>query len=169
MLFRALLSRLNGGSDTASTRVSSLHRRFSSLAYEKYQNLPGLILRLLSQASIQRPDNLLNSNYSEACLKHAQRVFPVLEIVERFGLPFEYREEIQYLIWQQMEGPIWALREKAAKTLSLVIGGENFISELFNLLKDSRKSQNNLHGRLMCARFIVSHMDNESKGKSITI
>ena len=149
---KALLNRINGGTDTSSSRASSSHRRFSRLIYEKFPNLPDLILRLLSSPArdfcIQQGDIL-----------HAQRVFPALEIVERFGLPMSHAKEIRQAMVQYLEGPVWSLREKAAKALSAVMLGSDLVKETKRLLSKDWRYQNVLHGRLLCLRWLLQRFE----------
>lgn len=167
MLFKALISRLNGGTDTASTKVSSSHRRFSRLVYEQYPNLPKIIRRLFNRMDpTSNNDNQLTKE--DLYPQQAQRVFLALEIVGRSGLPPEYCTEIQKIIREQMEGSIWAIRDKAARTLSLLIDEKDFNVELTNLLDSGWKTHNVLHGRLLCAQLLVSQIGRELKGRQKT-
>ena len=164
MLFKALLSRLNGGTDTASTRASSSHRQFSRLAYEKYPNLPNLIVKLLynyTPVSI----NAVQQGETQSLLfsLQAQQVFPALEIVERSGVPLQHRAEIEQAIRYHMEGPIWAIREKAAKAFALMVDERYITTEIKQLLNASERLQNALHGRLLCLRFLVSRLGAKKK------
>lgn len=156
MLFKALLRRLNGGTDTASTKASSSHRSLSKLAYEKYPNLPSLILRLLCQ---NKPTSIEAAhNETQTLSFQAQWVFPALEILERSGLPLQYRVEIDEAIRHHMASSIWVIREKAAKALALVLSEKDINGEIGNLLKPSKMSQNCLHGRLLCVGFMISRI-----------
>lgn len=156
MLFKALLRRLNGGTDTASTKASSSHRSLSKLAYEKYPNLPSLILRLLCQN--QQTSIEAAHNETQTLSFQAQWVFPALEILERSGLPLQYRVEIDEAIRHHMASSIWVIREKAAKALALVLSEKDINGEIGNLLKPSKMSQNCLHGRLLCVGFMISRI-----------
>ncbi len=159
MLFKALLSRLNGGTDTASSRASSSHRRFSRLAYEKYPNLSNLILKLLSgniRMSFNGPQN--DEVKALSFSLQAQKVYPALEIVGRLGLPSHQRAEIREAIRFHMEGPIWAIREKAAKASALVLKESDFVNEIKQLLEPDERSQNALHGKLLYVRFIIARL-----------
>lgn len=165
MLFKALLSRLNGGTDTASTRASSSHRQFSRLAYEKYPNLPKLILKLLYHNSLISINALQNDEAQCRFFSlQAQQVFPALEIVERSGVPPQHRAEIEQAIRHHMEGPIWAIREKAAKAFALMVDKRHVVTEIKQLLDASERPQNALHGRLLCLRILLSRIEAERKG-----
>lgn len=165
MLFKALVSRLNGGTDTASTRASSSHRRFSRLAYEKYTNLPNLTLKLLYQNNLISINDLHHHElHSLSFSLQAQQVFPALEIVERSGIPEQHFAEIEQAIRYHMEGPVWAIREKAAKAFALMVDEKYIIIEIKKLLDASERSQNVLHGRFLCMRFLVSRIGATTKG-----
>lgn len=166
MLFRALLSRMHGGTDAASTRISSNHRRFSKLVYEKYPNLPDLILGLLS-SGFQKA-TYVNGDSSSQLFAHtleAQRVLPALEIIERSGLPSNQFEEIQSALQRQRQSPVWAIREKSAKALAAVVKDRDLIAEIRDLLKVDRSCQNALHGRLMSIRYMIARLGITSIGK----
>ena len=159
MLFKAVLRRLNGGTDTTSTRVSSSHRRSSIRTYETYPNLPGLVLKLLCNGrslTVASPD--LNGDEAHLAA-HAHRIFSALEIVERSGLPAQHCTEILAAIWYHLECPDWAVREKAAKALSFALNGRDLIREIERLLSPSWPLQNALHGRLLCVRFMLARTD----------
>jgi len=158
MLLKALLTRLNGGTDVSSARAASSRRRFSRLTYEKFPNLPGLILRLLCNQA---------KNSSENSVWHAQKVFPALEIVERCGLPLVLEAEIKQAICFHLEGPVWPIREKAAKALSLVLSKRNLLNEASRLLSSDWRSHNALHGRLLCLRSLVGQMESPLTGDQL--
>jgi hypothetical protein len=167
MLFRSLLSRMHGGTNTASTRISSNYRRFSKLVYEKYPNLPSLVLGLLNSASLEHIDYSKKDSRPQlfAHSSQAQRVLPALEIIERAGLPSIYNKKIQQAIRQHMESPIWAIREKSAKALAAVADDEILIAETKGLLEVDQRRQNALHGSLLCARFMISRLEGVLIGK----
>jgi len=150
MLFKALLRRLNGGTDTASTKIPSSHRQSSHLVYEKYTNIPILILRLLQIE--------LSPNGRGAVQAH--KVFPALEIIERSGMPLQYQAEITEALWYYARSPDWSIREKAAKALSCVLGDRDLYKEAKATLTPSNgTSQNALHGRLLCLRFLLAQAE----------
>lgn len=153
MLFKALLRRLNGGTDTASTKVSSYYRRSSSMAYEKCPNLPGLILKLLGSSEI--PQTTSSTRNLDETIR-TQSVFAALEVIERSGIPRAYEAEILETLWRYAECPDWSLREKAAKALSLVVGDHDIEEQVKRLLSPDWTTQNALHGRLLCLRFSLS-------------
>lgn len=154
MLFKALLRRLNGGTDTSSTKVSSTHRRTSNLAYDKYPNLSSLIFRLLHGGS-EHLNLSETSNIGAQSVMKAQSVFAALEVIERSGLPPAYQAEALDVLWRYSESPDWSVREKAAKTLAIVLDSRSFEDEATELLSLDYSSHNALHGRLLCLRFLL--------------
>lgn len=155
MLFKALLKRLNGGTDTSSTKVSSSHRRFSQLIYKKYPNLPDLLLRLLSQT----PTQTQVAGREIHLTMQAHKVFPALEVIERFGIPSQHHGPFFDALRNYNESHDWSIREKAAKSLSLVVDDTSIVEEVTSLLSPSWKSQNALHGRLLRLRFLLARND----------
>jgi len=153
MLLKALLTRLNGGTDTSSTRASSSHRHLSKRAYEQFQNLPLLTSKLLCDTfgGERTTDGVCST-------VQIQRVFPGMEIVARFGLPLAHRAPILQALWSHLEGSVWSLREKAAEVLSVTAIETGQIGEVKKLLIPDWKTQNALHGRLLYLRGLVARM-----------
>ena len=149
MLMKALLNRINGGADTSSARASSSQRRLSRLTYQKYPNLPDLTLRLICLG----PDRYQPDGTSAAA--QAQKVFPAIEIVERFGLPTDHRDDIKKAMIHHLEGPVWAIRDKAAKALSSIADRNDFVDEISRMMSSNWCSQNALHGRLLYLRWLT--------------
>jgi len=159
MLLNSLLRRLNGGTDSRSMTASSAHRQPSPAAYEKFSKLPKLIVRLLS--SVGQEENI-DDPYRRApttpATIDAQKVFPALEIIERFGLPNAQQAEIRELVKCYMESSIWPIREKAAKAFAYVIYERDIGREVGQMLEISISSQNRLHGRLLCVRHMLARV-----------
>lgn len=159
---------MHGGTDVASTRISSNHRRFSKLVYEKYPILPSLIRDLLS-SGLKKPVYMNGCSRPQhfAHSLEAQRVLPALEIIERSGLPSIHNIEIQHAIRQHRQSPIWAIREKSAKALAAVVEDEDLMAEIRDLLEVGRSRQNALHGSLLCTRYMIARLALISIGKSV--
>lgn len=163
MLLKALISRLNDGTNTRSSELSSSTRRLSSFVYDKYQNLPDLVLRLLTTGGIdERSDHLPGTAVPDAEVLRAQHVFPALEIIERSGVPKQHDSEIWQAIWTHLEGPIWSIREKAAKALSYLPVGQKIQHEMERCLQSSWPSQNALHGRQLYLRFLFARIEKDT-------
>ena len=156
MLFKALVRRLNGGTDTASIKVKSFYRRSSHLTYERYPNLPILLLKLLCNELPLAMGSINVTQHDGHSVTPAHKVFPAMELLETLGLPNERGEMILKAIWQYMESFDWAIREKAAKALGYLLDSKNFIGDAGKLLSPDWPTQNALHGRLLCLQHLVS-------------
>ena len=163
MLFKALLKRLNGGTDTSSTKASSSHRRFSQLTYQKYPNLPKLLLRLLCPTPTDQ-----SSSRDLHPMIQAHRVFPALEVIERSGIPPQDRSPFLDALHHYNESPDWSIREKAAKALSLIVDEGSIVKEVRSLVVPNWKSENELHGRLLCLRFLLARNEAPLFGESLS-
>ena len=169
MLFKALLRRLNGGTDTASTIVPSSHRQASSMVFARYPNLPDLILKLLYNGGQLSTYGVPGqpSGVKDSMNVNAQSVFAALEVIERSGIPLTHEAQFISALKSYMGGPDWTLREKAAKTLSMVIHYQDLDIEFDRLLSPDWQSQNVLHGRLLCVRYILRQTKSPLTGRLI--
>ncbi|KAL9046883.1 MAG: hypothetical protein Q9214_000398 [Letrouitia sp. 1 TL-2023] len=154
MLLKALVNRLNGGTDIASTKASSSRRQLSSFLYAKYENLPDLLMKLFNP----RIHALLLIEKDKGTTFQVQRVFPALEIVERLGVPNQYEREIKHELWQHIEGPVWLIRDKAAKATSALCPERDIPVEVWRILDAPWSTQNSLHGRLLYVRHLSSRI-----------
>ena len=159
MLFKALVRRLNGGTDSASIKMKSSYRRSSHLVYERYPNLTSLLLKLLCDELRLTASSVNNTQHDSHSVTPAHKVFPAMELLEILGLPNERGEIILEAIWQYMESFDWAIREKAAKALSHLLDTKDIISDTRKLLSPAWPTQNALHGRLLCLQHLVSRGD----------
>ena len=161
MLFNSLIRRLNGGSDISSSKTPSSRRQLSTAAYEKFPNLPALIMRLLGRIETNGQGGFLPAHEKTSALftSVAQRVFPALEIVSTIGLPHDHGTDIFDQIQYHMRSPAWSIREKAASTLAYVVGEQNIAHEVERLLQPDWQSQNALHGRLLCVRRLIARLE----------
>ena len=170
MLIKALISRLNDGTNTSSSAVSSSHRRLSTLVYDKYPNLPSLILRLLKQGdTIGIEAGLAAATMLDQDTLRAQRVFPALEMIEQSGVPKQHQLEIRRALQSHLEGPIWAIRDKSAKALSYLPATKAVLLEVQHQLQADSGKQNVLHGRLLYARYLVMRVRHEPQGTSYDV
>ena len=159
MLFKALVRRLNGGTDTASMKIKSSYRRSSHLIYDRYPNLPTLLLKLLCNELPLATRSVNITQHDGHSVTPAHKVFPAMELLEILGLPNERGEMILEAVWQYMESFDWAIREKAAKALSRLFDSRDLISDARKLLSPDWPLQNALHGRLSCLQHVVSRDD----------
>ena len=170
MLLKALITRLNDGTNTSSSRVSSSHRRLSSLVYDKYQNLPDLLIRMLRAERLMNTDYIYSkSTQPDSLVLQAQRVFPALEIIEQSGIPKWHRAKIQDAVWNHLEGSVWPIREKAAKTLSYLPVSEHVEDEMLGCLQRPSSTQNALHGRHLYLRSLFARVQPNTDGEPLFI
>ncbi|KAI4087710.1 MAG: hypothetical protein LQ344_006595 [Seirophora lacunosa] len=172
MLLKALITRMNDGTNTASSKVSSSHRRLSTLVYDKFQNVPDLLLRLLNHDDTLTQESPLAQ--SRAALPHnsvlqAQQVFSALEIIEQSGIPKRHESEIWRAVWSHVEGPVWAIREKAAKALSHLPVSNDIEQEVQRCLQDTWSTQNALHGRHLYLRFLFARIDSTQAETAVNV
>ena len=160
MLFKALLTRLSGGTNASSSHSAEGHRRFAKTIYGKYHLLSDLVVRLLQESA--RPLDEISS--PEHAARQIQMAFPAMEIVERIGVPTKDTGMIQELLSHQLENPVWNLREQAARTMSLFIDADTIIQDLGKLTESTSIPQNALHGRLLCLRYICEENNRIAKG-----
>ena len=95
-------------------------------------------------------------------------VFAAMEIIDKFGLPADHRSSAISLLMKQLDSPVWALREKAAATLSLLVDEQTVVKDIQLLSESHRPSQNALHGRLLCLKQLVVKKDRRDRGGSIS-
>ena len=151
MLLKSLLTRLTGGNSSSPKNESGGYRRASKLTYKKYPVLSDLVVHLLQQN--------LQGTAEEAHLdvqsRIVQVVFPAMEIIERVGVPDTHYNIIKQLLLQQLDSPVWNLREKAAKTLVAMTDEQELLRGIASALTMRRFSQNGLHGRLLCLKYLI--------------
>lgn len=167
---KALITRMNDGTNTLSSKAPSSHRRVSSQVYEKYPNVPDLLLRLLTHEDVIDSERLHKEvAVPDTLLSQAQHVFPALEIIEQSGIPTRYYTEIWQASWNHLEGPVWAIRDKAAKALSYLPNSNAVETEIRRCLQSPWSRQNSLHGRLLYLRYLNIRLRADSQGRSIHI
>ena len=83
-------------------------------------------------------------------------MFPALEVIERSGIPPQDRGAFLDALHRYNESPDWSIREKAAKALSLIVDERSIWNEVRMLLVPNWESENELHGRLLCLRFLLA-------------
>ena len=151
MLLKSLLTRLTGGTSSSPQTGLGGYRRASKLTYEKYPVLADLVVHLLQQ-------NLQGTGedaHLDVQTKFVQDVFPAMEIIERVGVPDSHNNVIKHFLLQQLDSPVWNLREKAAKTLIAMTEEQEILRDIANTFAMGHYSQNGLHGRLLCLKHLI--------------
>ncbi|KAL8672193.1 MAG: hypothetical protein Q9168_003325 [Polycauliona sp. 1 TL-2023] len=165
MLMKALITRMNDGTNTLSSKASSASRNSSSLVYDKFPNVPDLLLRLLTHKVAIDSESLHQGLATpDTLLTQAQHVFPALEIIEQSGIPRKYHTEILQASWGHLEGPVWAIRDKAAKALSYLPKNNAIDTEIKRCLRSAWSTQNSLHGRLLYLRYLIIRLQSDLEG-----
>lgn len=147
MLLNALMRRMNGGMDIASSRISSTYRRASPRLYKKFPMLSDVLLKLLGT----------NHNDPSSSIP-IHKIFPALEIIERFGIPQSRHEQIFEALLIHRASPIWAIREKAAKAVAVVLAPRQALTQISSFLAKNWWSQNDLHGRLLSTKYLMGRI-----------
>ena len=167
MLLKALLTRLAGGTSSDPRRDSGRIRRISKLTYDRYPVLADLVLRLLQLSNERHVDrNAARTQASDSpTSKSVETIFPALEIIERVGVAEKHRDFVKSLLLKQLDNPVWNLRDKAAKILRSMTGEKEHLDEISSFLKLQQLSQNGLHGRLLCLKYLICSNNRQSPGK----
>ena len=154
MLIKALITRLAGGNGS-KTNLNPGRGSFSFITFEKFPVLATLLIQLLQQSCELEQAELCEEPHSFHASQAIQSAFPALELVETFGIPEKYLEVTKRLVLRIVGSRFWSLREKAAHTLSFMLTEQNIMEEIQGQWQSFWPSQNELHGRLLCLKFIT--------------
>ena len=154
MLLKALLNKLLGKNEASRSTVSTASHDTINLVYEKFPNLPDLIVKLL-QCDTQLIESTEKPDDSTLDIPQAQKLFPALEIIQRAGMPLKHRPTIKSLLLWHLGSTVWYIRKKTAKTISIVTDASKCHNEVIELLQEPWPTQNSLHGRLLCVRELL--------------
>lgn len=147
MLFRALMDRLIGTNDAFSDEDTHTQSRLSD---EAITSLMQVVLQLLAtDADVDQVK--------------AEVVFPALQLLQRVQPPSSMSEEIQHSVLKLASSRQWLVRDKAAKTYSLLISAKDRVSRIAELIRHEARSQNEVHGNLLTARYLI-----ERQGKNFS-
>lgn len=158
MLLKSLLARLFSRTQShVSVVPNSGGQQIQEQVYEKYPNLPDLVLKLLSPdcwVGRDTSDPELGSQ-SHSSTPQVQKVFPALEIIQKAGIPKSHRMTVRAMMWIHLGSAVWYIREKAAKAISCISCVSTCVDEMEKLLQPTWLSQNALHGRLLCVQKLM--------------
>ena len=149
MLLKALLYRLSGGTSSNRYRSIESHKRLAKKTYSNYPQLANLVEDLLHRSSSWRSDETLEDQTS----RQVHNAFPAMEIIDRIGVADERCDVVSSLLRQQLNSPIWILRDKAARTLGYLVSEDELILQIKQDVAVLRVSQNQLHGRFLCLKY----------------
>ena len=155
MLINALTTRLAGGNGSKLNLDPPGRGSFSVVTFEKFPMLATLLVQLLRQSCELEQAEIYRGPHSFHVSQAIQSAFPALELVETFGIPEKYLEIAKRLVLRIVGSRCWSLREKAAHTLSFMLTEQNIMAEIQGQWQSFWPSQNKLHGRLLCLKFII--------------
>jgi hypothetical protein len=146
MLFRALIDRLLGNNDYNSSIQTT---NVSRMSWTSTRGLEKSMFNLL--------DKPVTNMYSPA--EAVESVFPALNIIQRVPPPESLRPKIRDIVLRLSQSSHWHVRDMAARTYSGLISGNDTYHTIHTLLHEciDMKSQNKLHGRLLCIYYLLKH------------
>ncbi|KAK6439219.1 hypothetical protein LTR95_004568 [Oleoguttula sp. CCFEE 5521] len=140
MLFRAVIDRLLGTNDayindtTASSRL---------LDFDQHPDLLDLIMGLLS------------ADVEKTSTGRTEGVFPALQLLQRARVPVERQINVRDAVFALTKDASWHIRDKAARTYISLVAANQRIDTLQTLLEPPYEGHNALHGRLLCAKYLL--------------
>ena len=159
MLFKALLDRLLGSSDTQKWKEQK-PARISRLSYGNYPNLLEIMTKLLvPRDSRGRLVVEVHKSMSTSIIRATEGVFPALQILQQAPPPEANRETIRGLILHLTRSPYWHVRDMAARTFASGLRQTECVSVIRNMLSSLNKRQNSFHGLLLCVKYsLITHI-----------
>jgi hypothetical protein len=155
MLLKALLTRLNGGSGkmAAQPRPST-----SRSVFLRYPKLSDLVVDLLKRG-------VSSGNVGQDSLR-SQFAFSSIEILESTGLPPRQKIEVQQLLFEYLDSPVWAIRDKSARLLSATLSLDELTIAFHEAVHSPILAQNALHGCLLSLHYAlgarISRLDQDA-------
>jgi len=156
MLFRALLDRLFGSSD--SQNWSDEEQATARFSYDDHPNLLNIIVKLLEprQSLLDANRKPTTSQPPESPSIVIEGVFPALQILQRAPPPADRTPAIRSLVLRLTESSHWHVRDMAARTFSRLVDSSEFVGTISILTETTpHQGQNALHGRLSSIAYIV--------------
>lgn len=149
LLLRSLIDCLFGTNENKASIEAGWDGRSTKLSYEKYPELPEILLKLLDQETSGIEDT------NTPAIGSIESVFPALDIIRRAGPPIMLRKEIKEKVSLHLGSKFWHTRELAARTMCTFMLNDGWLLDLENLLKISDPSLNYTHGVLMTINFVL--------------
>lgn len=148
-MLRSLIDCLFGTSESKSVTEAGWDGRSVRLSYERYPSLPELLLKLLDT------DIDTSESSNSPLIGAVESVFPALDIIRRAGPPATHRDEIYKCVASHLGSKIWHVREIAARTICTMMLRETWLQDVLDLIGNSNRSANSLHGALMAVKFVL--------------
>ncbi len=173
MLFQALIDRLSGVGRTEDETPKHQGIKFSGSLYESYPELTRLLLEILGASKSSDVLDKITTNKVKKgghdSSATVEAVFPALEIVRRVGIPRGYADGIIKLVLHNLGSSAWQIRVAAARTMSVILPGQTFASQISWLLNGPWASTNARHGKLLCAKIVVSRYFKSTRGSPSSV
>lgn len=179
MLLRAVISRLSRGKKSQKISSPALYEEDSRIPVEQSSKITEVALQLLipelgdnsyltkGNSSSSNPIARLHASNSHITSKMPLTKFDqdpetlcmAMDLIGRIS--FKKEEEavsIQSLLASLLAHKAWLVRDQAARTYSRLVDEASSISPLLSNLRACKSSidQNEIHGRLLCTRYILS-------------
>jgi hypothetical protein len=145
MLFRALIDRLLGSTDSQNWSEISKSAATPQFSYNDFPDLLDMVLSLLA------PDSTRLTSAKSAL----EGVFPALKLIQRLPPPLERRPQVQQLVLRLCRSPHWHVRDMAARSFAGLIPVAKRCGVAKDLIPEFDMEQNFIHGRLLCISHIV--------------
>ena len=155
MLMKAIINRLAGGNGSKSNLNPTGRGSSSIVTFERFPILATLLIQLLRQSCELEQVEVCEELHPFHGSQAIQSAFPALELLETFGIPEKYQELTKRLVLRIVGSRCWSLREKAAHTLSFMLTEQDVMEEIQGQWQSFWPSQNKLHGRLLCLKYII--------------
>ena len=148
MLLKAILSRLNSAIGVTSQEARG---NFAKSMYRKYPSLATTVESLL-QTSVSYRD----TSFAEQANRQVNNGFPALAIIDQVGIQEGQALIVQSLLFELLNSPIWVVRERAADSISQLVGSSIILVAIHGFLEPKLEKgisrTNGLHGRLLCLK-----------------
>lgn len=147
------MDRLIGTNDSYTDDEALTQSRLSN---EAISSLMRVVLELLGP--VEGDVNEINTEV----------VFPALQLLQRVQPPQNILGQIQTSVLRLASNRQWHVRDKAARTYSILVAANERVSQAANLILMNGQSQNQAHGALLGAKYLIERQGKlfTSEGKS---
>lgn len=138
MLFRAVIDRLLGTSDT---HLDGDRSTISLIPFSRHPELLRTVLNLLDASSI------VDSNVNEG-------VFPALQLLQGMEIPPHQQSSVETAVFALTRSLSWHIRDKAARVYAAICGIEEGPTRIRQTLTAGLSSTNATHGALLSLKYL---------------
>nr|POE79897.1 uncharacterized protein CFP56_07963 [Quercus suber] len=155
MLFRAVIDRLLGTSEAHLEDDLQFSKRVIT---DQSSDIIGTILGLLTAPSTE--SGIIDLSRNEG-------VFPALQLLQRLHIPDECLGLAQANSLALTSSRVWHVRDKAARTYASLMGKDSILVQ--QMLKLGTSPHNELHGALLCLRYMIKRSRNRIEIPSVVL